>query len=580
MKSNIFKLLLIVSVVFMSVSCQDVLEPKPYSFYTENNFPKSNDDVNFVLSSFYANFSSEWGPQDPNILATAKTNAEKKAAVMWSVYSCTNGWYHISTSCTDEMTDKWNPITGAFSYNSGLGSWINGNNGPVLWNGLYQRVTVVAKETAFIKQFEDQVNTIKAKGTLSYKDSTDIKLRVRATAELKCMRAWTMFLLYDWFGAVDVRLDPDHLMDTELAVRPAADPNSEYTKNYLKHMVSDFKAAIKDMYSPSEALSGSNYGRLHKDVARMLLMKHYMNYASQTNIKTYWDSAKVYCDDIINSNQYSLHPEYSEVFSKLTNTEPGTKEVIWATTYGPTRQSWHFHTNLPKGCNNICGIDVDTASLWDGFQIPWSFYYKYPTGDKRLKTIGSEFYKVNPKTGKNELIKLGTAAALQTSLPTGAYAVKWLISFDRSSTGQYGFTAFRYADVLLSAAEIENNLNGPTQKAKDYLFQVTERNGTSKTVDFVNDETGNVVTGAATALSTADKQVFSDFLLDERGRELYWEGWRRMDMIRFKNANGLSKFIEYAQTQNKSADNKYLYFPLPFKAMTEGASIYQNNPGY
>jgi starch-binding outer membrane protein, SusD/RagB family len=579
MKSIIIKLLFIVPVILISVSCQDTLEPKIYSFYTENNFPKTNDDVNFVLSSFYANFSSEWGPQDPNILATAKTNAEKKAAVMWSVYSCTNGWYHLSTSCTDEMVDNWNPIFGAFSYNDGLGSFINGNNGPVLWNGLYQRVTVVAKATAFIKQFDDQINAIKAKGALTSKDTADIKLRVRAKAELKCMRAWTMFLLYDWFGAVDVRLDPDHLMDTELAMRPPADPTSEYTKNYLRHMVSDFKAGIQDMYSYSEA-KATNYGRLHKDVARMLLMKHYMNYASQTNTNSYWDSAKVYCDQIISSGSYSLEPVYSDVFSKITNTDAGTKEVIWATTYGPTRQSWHFHTNLPKGCNNICGIDVDTTNAWDGFQIPWSFYYKYSAGDKRLKTIGSEFYKVNAKTGKNELIKIGNAAALQTNLPKGAYAVKWLISFDRSSTGQYGFAAFRFADVLLSAAEIENNLNGPTQKAKDYLKLVTDRSGTSAAVDFMNDETGNQVTGAATALATGDKQVFSDFLLDERGRELYWEGWRRMDLIRFKNAAGQSKYIEYAKTQNKDATDKYLYFPLPFKAMTEGRGIYQNNPGY
>jgi hypothetical protein len=165
----------------------------------------------------------------------------------------------------------------------------------------------------------------------------------------------------------------------------------------------------------------------------------------------------------------------------------------------------------------------------------------------------------------------------------GAIAVKWLISKERSSKGQYCMPAFRYADVLLSAAEIENELNGPTAKAKQYLKLVTDRSGTTDGKNFLNVETGDSVMGASMALATTNKQVFRDFLFAERGRELYWEGWRRMDMIRFKNANGVSRYLEYASKIRptiSTSDTKWLLFPLPIQATMPAGGLYEDNPGY
>ncbi len=60
-------------------------------------------------------------------------------------------------------------------------------------------------------------------------------------------------------------------------------------------------------------------------------------------------------------------------------------------------------------------------------------------------------------------------------------------------------------------------------------------------------------------------------LLDERGREFYWEGMRRQDLIRF------GQFL--TPTQEKKVDDpKYLLFPIPNNQVTNTNLV--QNPGY
>jgi hypothetical protein len=58
----------------------------------------------------------------------------------------------------------------------------------------------------------------------------------------------------------------------------------------------------------------------------------------------------------------------------------------------------------------------------------------------------------------------------------------------------------------------------------------------------------------------------------ERGKELWWEGWRRNDMIRF------GKFLEERELKPYVSDNKYVLFPIPADALFN-ANLTQN-PGY
>ena len=118
------------------------------------------------------------------------------------------------------------------------------------------------------------------------------------------------------------------------------------------------------------------------------------------------------------------------------------------------------------------------------------------------------------------------------------------------------FIMFRYADVLLAKAEAMNELNGPSEEAIEWVNQIRRRaNATEiKLVDF-------------------NKDTFRDFILDERGRELYCEGHRRDDLIRH------GKYIEYARKDGMDAKDYHILFPIPQKALNENSNLKQN-PGY
>ncbi len=72
--------------------------------------------------------------------------------------------------------------------------------------------------------------------------------------------------------------------------------------------------------------------------------------------------------------------------------------------------------------------------------------------------------------------------------------------------------------------------------------------------------------------ATAFATLTLDNLLDERGRELYWEGWRRQDLIRF------GKFLEPWDLK-PSDDPRNLLFPIPVNDLAVNPNLKQN-PGY
>ena len=73
----------------------------------------------------------------------------------------------------------------------------------------------------------------------------------------------------------------------------------------------------------------------------------------------------------------------------------------------------------------------------------------------------------------------------------------------------------------------------------------------------------------------ASKEKFNEFLLAERGRELYFEGWRREDLIRF------GKFISNAIARGKKDAKDYMtVLPIPPSVITQSGGIVKQNAGY
>lgn len=82
------------------------------------------------------------------------------------------------------------------------------------------------------------------------------------------------------------------------------------------------------------------------------------------------------------------------------------------------------------------------------------------------------------------------------------------------------FPILRYSDVLLMFAEAENQLNGPTAVAQEAIDLVRNRAGL-KNLSVVKTD------------AIASQESFFQEIVDERFRELCFEGHRKHDLIRW-----------------------------------------------
>ena len=156
---------------------------------------------------------------------------------------------------------------------------------------------------------------------------------------------------------------------------------------------------------------------------------------------------------------------------------------------------------------------------WDGFEFGNKIYTIKQTDEWDNKDIP---VVTNNNNG-------GLPVAKHTNLRTGLY--------DKVVTGMrcgINLRMMRYSDVLLRAAECENEISGPTQQAIDWINQVRSRAGLAdlKLADF----------------DSADK-LFEQIANVERPKEFGCEFGRGFDLIRwgwFYDAGRLQQMKEHA----------------------------------
>jgi len=135
------------------------------------------------------------------------------------------------------------------------------------------------------------------------------------------------------------------------------------------------------------------------------------------------------------------------------------------------------------------------------------------------------------------------------TLETSGYrTIKYVPDADNEETPGNDLSILRYADVLLMKAEA--------------LMRTGDNAGGLVVVNEVREARG------ASPLASLDEAA----LLAERGRELYWENWRRNDLIRF------GKYLD-AWDQKPASSATYLLFPFSSPQIVANPEL-QQNPGY
>lgn len=385
----------------------------------------------------------------------------------------------------------------------------------------------------------------------------DISDSVRAQALF--LRAYATFSTLDLYGKVPFRqVGTDPLLDPEILDADAA----------TAQILTDLNAAVPNLGEGPAYMA-------NKWAAKALMAKLYLNkgtFKDRTN-PTFdaADMAQVIslCDEIIASGKFALESDYFKAFTP-TNSQT-SKELIFSLE----------NTNAEAGnvrFHWFCGTHYNqNPSGWNGFATLASFYDKFETADQRRGVAYGDFttntgmrvgFLQGQQYGKggvalkdrsgNPLIftasvdNIVTGSVVETA---GIRVVKYVPDMKADWSGSQDnanndYVMLRYADVLLMKAEALLR----TGNAADALIIVNQI---------------RAIRGA-----TAFTALNLDNLLDERGRELYWESWRRNDLIRFGH------FLDAVGTTRPSkSDNKYLLFPIPANALAANPALGQN-PGY
>ncbi|MEM7297748.1 MAG: RagB/SusD family nutrient uptake outer membrane protein [Bacteroidota bacterium] len=363
-------------------------------------------------------------------------------------------------------------------------------------------------------------------------------------AEAKFLRAFYMFHVMDFYGQVPFR---------EVNEGVDVDPRVFTRAEAFDFIEADLVAALPNL--PDLGPSAGNT-QASKAAANGLLARMYLNkgvYTASNPEGPYEFSAAdmtkvVEFADAVTAAGYSLEASYFDNFSVNA-----TSELIFASPSGTPQNRWmmtlHYNQN-PSG--------------WNGFTTLADFYNKFDAADQRIGNYpppdGSEFSGIGRgfligqqfDDSGAELIDTRTQKPLQFTedVPlAGAATDKGIraIKYHPADAGNY--ILLRYGDIVLMKAE------------------AIHRGGTS------SESALDVVNMLRTARGAADLTSLDDAtMLDERGRETYWEATRRIDQIRFGTFT--------STWSEKTVEEGFrVLFPIPQQAIDSNPNLTQNN-GY
>ena len=464
----------------------------------------------------YSQINSENFPISEGDLEAAAIGVYSTLANTLVMQWLNNAGWTYSELTTDELNTGW----GGTWQQLERYQWSANSMQPSTCYNNYQKG--ITKATRIIDAFE--------------KSSVDDAKKIKFISELRVLRVLFANYLYEMVGPVPIVPDPAIANDVYTEWKPSRPSSQEY----VNFMIAELQAAYHNLVVKQSA---EEIGRISQGMALTLLMKIYLN-------DKQWQNAANTAQQIMNLGVYSLMPSYKSIFS-VENEGTSNTERIFSLQRIMSNQkyAWNYLSSvLPAVPLYKCSVGAQ-LSIAGGLKMPWAFYDKYEAQDTRLETI-IRYY--TDKDG-NEV----DFREVRDSKATGAAPMKY--SEDPEQGGQMSgndFIVYRYADVLLSRAEALNEISGPTQEVIDLINQVRNRCNATPLV-----------------LSDYNKESLRDFLCDERGRELYCEGHRRTDLIRF------GKLIEKVKEKGYNAQDYMTLFPIPQSAINENPNLKQN-PGY
>jgi hypothetical protein len=368
-------------------------------------------------------------------------------------------------------------------------------------------------------------------------------------AEARFLRAFSYYNLMDLFGGVPITTEADPV-------------GLFYPVQKTRAEVFAFvEAELKDMDKTLADSKTNEYGRVDKTAAKFLLAQVYLNAKVYIGVEKNNEAAAL-CNEIITASGYTFaNVPYRYLFSSDNNRNGAQSEFIF-----PIISDGNAIRAVGGGMSFIIhasiGGSMDSADQgmdggWQGTRARKEFVALFPdataTGDKR-----GTFYTDGQSLDINNV-----------STFTDGYAVTKFINVNsdgskaqRPDVPDTDFPMFRLSDAYLMYAEatVRGASTGNVGTAVGYINQIRNRAG-------------------ATNITAGDLTL--DFLLAERGRELFWECHRRTDLIRFGKFTGGSKIWQWkgGVMAGTSTESFRDLMPIPARTIQANPTLKQN-PGY
>lgn len=426
-------------------------------------------------------------------------------------------------------------------------SWASSN---VFLQGLYYRCTYqITLCNEFIRQ---STNAELSSRGITGADAANVR---HYAAEARFLRAYQYWVLMDLFA------NPPFA--TETYQLGGAPPPQIKRADLYTYVVSELKAIDSSMVAPRQ----NEYGRADQGTVWALLARVYLNAQVYTGTADY-SNAIAYSQKVINAG-YSLISNYDNLM--LADNNLNTNEFILTINYdGNQTQNYGGTTFL---VHSAVGGSMPVASFgisggWAGARVTSSLVSLFPAN------VNTSFPKNGNPDSRAEFWTAGQNVAISTITTfTDGYAVNKFRNV--TSAGAAGsnlsyedidMPIFRLPEMYLIYAEavLRGGSGGDITTAVGYINQMRIR-----------------AYGQSTAGNIAITDLTTDFVLNERARELYWEGFRRTDLVRysrFTDGSYLWAFKAGVKAGTAAPSFRNIY-PLPTSDLNVNPNLIQN-PGY
>lgn len=374
-------------------------------------------------------------------------------------------------------------------------------------------------------------------------------------AEARFLRAYQYSVLMDLFA------NPPFVTDAN-AVGSVIPPQTTRAALY-SYVVSELKAIDPLMAAPMK----NQFGRADQGAVWALLSRVYLNAGVYNTGAADYTDAITYANKVIAAG-YSLIPNYDNLF--LADNQSNTSENIFLIEYnGNNIQGYGgttFMTHAAVG-GSMPASNFGISGGWAGIRTTSALVNLFPANTSNAFPNNG-----NPDT-RAEFWTQGQSLAITdvTSFTQGYGVTKWR---NVTKTGAGGTNInfsdvnepiIRLSEVYLNYAEavLRGGGGGDAATALNYVNKIRTR--------AYGSAAGNITTG----------QLTLPFILDERGRELYWEGFRRSDLIRFGEFTSgayLWPFKGGVSGGTSVPDYRNLY-PIPLQDLSINPNLKQNS-GY